>query len=227
MNAPRFTAQEAYKYHTTMSAGTWIACAACGRSLGREEFSKRQLSPAIAWSAKKCRGCVAASESAERAMAGQTTAVQNNSDDSKHGCSGCGMLLPASRFSRTQLLQKRDAARCLQCVSGEAPSTSEEPILALASPLPAGISAPPITAARPLLEIARLRALKNLRQLLNSLCAKANAEPPVMAFDRWIARSQLPLPDPDAAGDAREKVACLPRALLRSSILNRARGQGW
>lgn len=152
-------------------------------------------------------------------MAGQTTAVQNNSDDSKHGCSGCGMLLPASRFSRTQLLQKRDAARCLQCVSGEAPSTSEEPILALASPLPAGISAPPITAARPLLEIARLRALKNLRQLLNSLCAKANAEPPVMAFDRWIARSQLPLPDPDAAGDARDDPLLPSRAPVDAQLV--------
>ena len=51
---------------------------------------------------------------------------------------------------------------------------------------------PTVAPPRPLVEVARLQKMKSLRKLLSSLCAKADAEPPVMAFDRWVARARLP-----------------------------------
>ena len=180
-------------------------CDSCGRpSLPATAFSKRQLLQ----STKRCKVCVLTLEKAEQHAAGKKRdRVATDGSETAMVCSICSKLLPASSFSRTQRVQKTDAnRRCLSCVGHSAPmgdASSSDSVLAVrvtSSEVPvamvpwSGSSVP--SAARPDVEVARLLSTRRLRRLLGSLCADAGAEPPIMALDRWMARSKLLEPPP-------------------------------
>ena len=172
------------------------ACLGCGRRLPADAFSKRQLA---SWRTAKCKECVAAAASAEAAAAASKSSAASEAEATARCCSGCGKSLPSAAFSRTQLCQKTDETRrCLGCVaslaSGGSGSSSDlladspAPAAALAA-APSGLgTAPPLCAA---VEMARLKATKGLRRLLTTLCEKRGGAPPVLAFDRWVARGML------------------------------------
>lgn len=204
-----------------------IACTLCQRRLPPTAFSKRQLSPAVGWDAKRCRTCVASAEAGERSQAAEHSARDSIASA---WCSACCNDLPSSRFTRTQLLQKTDdVRRCLACV--ETAANVVRPHLALPSAVPADCAEEELLALpRPHIEIARQKAMKRLRRTLISLCSAEGAEPPLMAFDRWVGRAHLPvdaatsavaasleplLPTRDFADEGLVKDLCRSRALNR------------
>ena len=113
-----------------------IRCSDCGRSLAPEDFSKRQRSPAVPWNAKRCRQCVSAAEAAE-----QNAATSKPADgEDLHACSSCGKALAASKFSRTQLIQKGDdVRRCIACMVSQNNSSQSQPADSALLPLPVSL----------------------------------------------------------------------------------------
>ena len=153
-------------------------CADCGEA-SASAFSQRMLRRTHG--AVRCKSCVTIGEQAERAAAAsrQATAAAPTADE-LHLCAGCGRKLPASAYSRSQLLQKGDARRCSACVGGGNSTTAAEDTASLLQPpadqrallerLRAQLPAPP---APPhiALEQKRLSKMKRLRRLLVRLCA--------------------------------------------------------
>ena len=172
-----------------------MRCAPCGRRLPTSEFSKRQLSrPREA----KCKSCLQALESAERTTAASSAAVsageqQQQQQQQLFHCSGCNQELAQVRFSRTQRVQKADhERRCISCMAKGSSLAAADPA-EITSTIPAAPST--ITSAatepNPAVELQRYKATKKLRRLLSTLVSRAGAEPPVLAFDRWVSRSML------------------------------------
>ena len=167
-------------------------CADCGEA-SAAAFSQRMLRRTHG--AVRCKACVAIGEQAERAAAASRQAT---AADELHRCAGCGRKLPASAYSRSQLLQKGDARRCTACVGGASTTAAEDTASLLQPPtdqrallerLRAQLPPPP---GPPLiaLEQKRLSKMKRLRRLLVRLCA-AGGPPPVLAFDKWVSRQKL------------------------------------
>ena len=99
-------------------------CADCGET-SAAAFSQRMLRRTHG--AVRCKACVTIGEQAERAAAAsrQATAAAPTADE-LHLCAGCGRKLPASAYSRSQLLQKGDARRCSACVGGASTTAAED-----------------------------------------------------------------------------------------------------
>ena len=169
----------------------------------------------------RCKACVSSAEEAERAAsaAAKANAAGSNSaaaeteqpqqepqQQEQKTCASCSTLLDASAFSRSQL-HKGDTSRCRACVSAAAAAaaaadaqaaptgTSSAGLLSAAPPAPKGAKTAALRALaepQPAIELKRLKKLKRLRRSLQRLCAAEGSDaPPILAFDRWMARCRL------------------------------------
>lgn len=213
-------------------------CAQCGLQQPAASYSKRQHASARK---ARCRACVATDVQAEVSQAQERSSqLKDDIQGQARFCSVCKRSISATRFSRTQLIQKTDATRrCLECASA---ATANSNHAALAIPLPEEAALPLPRAAcsavvpLPYVELARYQACKRLRRRFYSLCMDiGGGAPPVMAFDRWVARCKLEreeaaiqaasagseveplLPVPDAAPRAAEG---LIKDLRRTGVLS-------
>ena len=169
-------------------------CAQCGLQQPAASYSKRQHASARK---ARCRACVATDVQAEVSQAQERSSQLKDDIQARTAafCSVCKRSISATCFSRTQLIQKTDATRrCLECASA-ATAISNHAALAIPSPEEAALPLPrACTAVVPLpyVELARYQACKRLRRRFYSLCLEiGGGAPPVMAFDRWVARCKL------------------------------------
>ena len=219
-------------------------CSQCRLYQSAESYSKRMLSmPAHK---AKCRSCVTAGAQAEVAQAqDRVVAAAAAPEDSGRSalCSVCLQRLSGSAFSRTQLVQKTDATRrCLACVMAADSNASESLVTASTSVSLASAqhsAVPAVALPHPHVELARCQASKRLRRRLHSLCTEAGTSPPVLAFDRWVARCKLEREEAaasDSAAASEEPLlpvpALAPRAadglvkdLCRSGVLTAPQAQ--
>ena len=177
-----------------------VTCATCAEN-DQRKFSKRML--AGAWARKgapvRCKSCISEEERASSAKAATNVPAATDVPDgtSQERCAGCSKMLAPSAFSRSQLLQKGEAKRCRACV-GAAGASVGSSLLSEAAPAPRGAKLSVLRALsepRPAVELARLKKLKRLRRSLLRLCASEGASPPILAFDRWLARCRLAEPE--------------------------------
>ena len=185
-----------------------VSCTTCAED-DQRNFSKRML--AGAWARKgapvRCKACVSRAEEAERAAASAKASAAAASaaaaSTARERCSGCSKLLEAAAFSRSQLLQKGDAKRCRACVSAAGADGGSSLLSEAAAGVPRGANLSALLALpepQPVIELSRLKKLKRLRRALPRLCAaEAGASPPILAFDRWLARCRLS--EPEGTGD--------------------------
>ena len=189
------------------------SCATCAED-DQSKFSKRML--AGAWARKgapvRCKSCISEAERAEAAKAAINSAnkaankaatdanvATNGTDEAaQEQCAGCSKMLAPSAFSRSQLLQKGEAKRCRACVGAAGVSVGGSSLLSEAVAAPRGAKLSVLRALpepRPAVELARLKKIKRLRRSLLRLCAAEGGPPPILAFDRWLARSRLAEPE--------------------------------
>ena len=185
-----------------------VSCTTCAED-DQRNFSKRML--AGAWARKgapvRCKACVSRAEEAERAAASAKASAAAASAaaaaTARERCSGCSKLLEAAAFSRSQLLQKGNAKRCRACVSAAGAGGGSSLLSEAAAGVPRGANLSALRALpepQPVIELSRLKKLKRLRRALPRLCAaEAGASPPILAFDRWLARCRLS--EPEGTGD--------------------------
>ena len=171
-----------------------MRCSQCGLLQPAASYSKRQHASA---KLARCRACVATDVQAEVSQAQERSSQLKDDIQARTAafCSVCKRSISATCFSRTQLIQKTDATRrCLECASA-ATAISNHAALAIPSPEEAALPLPrACTAVVPLpyMELARYQACKRLRRRFYSLCLDiGGGAPPVMAFDRWVARCKL------------------------------------
>ena len=171
-----------------------MRCSQCGLLQPAASYSKRQHASA---KLARCRACVATDVQAEVSQAQERSSQLKDDIQARTAafCSVCKRSISATCFSRTQLIQKTDATRrCLECASA-ATAISNHAALAIPSPEEAALPLPrACTAVVPLpyVELARYQACKRLRRRFYSLCLEiGGVAPPVMAFDRWVARCNL------------------------------------
>ena len=186
------------------------SCATCAED-DQSKFSKRML--AGAWARKgapvRCKSCISEAERAEAAKAAINSAnkaaikaathadTATNGETTQEQCAGCSKMLAPSAFSRSQLLQKGEAKRCRACV-GAAGASVGSSLLSEAVAPPRGAKLSVLRALpepQPAVELARLKKLKRLRRSLLRLCAAEGGSPPILAFDRWLARCRLAEPE--------------------------------
>ena len=178
-------------------------CTTCAED-DPSKFSKRML--AGAWARKgapvRCKSCISEAERAEAAQAAGNAANKAaikaaDGEIKQERCAGCSKMLAPSAFSRSQLLQKGEAKRCRACV-GAAGASVGSSLLSEAVAAPRGAKLSVLGALpepRPAVELARLKKLKRLRRSLLRLCAAEGGPPPILAFDRWLARCRLAEPE--------------------------------
>mmetsp|Transcript_76517 Transcript_76517/g.127537 ORF Transcript_76517/g.127537 Transcript_76517/m.127537 type:complete len:657 (-) Transcript_76517:181-2151(-) len=183
-----------------------LTCSTCGEQ--RESaFSRRMLRRK---GSRRCRTCVAAAEATEQAEAvyrrqqGRVVGHEAAADQSISLllCAMCGQRQLPSAFSRSQLQQKGDGRRCLACVAAPVhhhlrQALKETRLLVNgdsddAAKLVADTARAPCCEPNLAVEILRLGKVKRLRRIFLRLCAEKGCdEPPVLAFDRWLARAKL------------------------------------